>query len=691
METLPIAKKIAKKIVQHGHERVDHYAWLRDNNWKNFIKGDMTFDNTDILDYIKAENAWTDRIMEDSKETVETIYNEILAMEREEDKSFPSKRGDYDYWRHSRKKDNYPTFWRKKRTPDASEEVYFDVNKEAEGKPLYSLRGLDTTDDNRFLGYTYNLTGSMESTLKVRNLETGQDLNWEIPDCTGSWLWIDNENLYFVEKDQYSRGRDIYKINIHRDPSSKKLVFSKPEEYSDMFLSIGATNDKKYYQIYLSSGATQVIYLSKAGTDEFSFFVKGENNTSYSIDHHDNTFYILTNRGGHHNYHIMNCLAEGNHDDSEWKEFVKEPEHHYIEGISIYNDYLVMARKNCKSALREIEVCHLSTRERGVVPVPGSAYGLGFGGARDHESTKVRFSLQTPISEGQLFELDLTRLQTKLLKEKIPPGFDPDLYVVKREYAVARDGEEIPLTIVHRKDIQLNGKNKAFVYSYGSYGSAISPHFSSSAFSLVDRNFVYCVAHIRGGDDKGFRWYLDGKMHKKMNTFNDFIDSCHHLIDQKYTSKGLIAINGGSAGGLLMGAVTNMAPELFGAVVAEVPFVDVINTISDAELPLTPSEWEEWGNPIESKEDFEYMMQYSPYDNVEAKGYPPMLYESGISDENVTYWEPLKMVAKLRELKTDGNELLLRMKMQAGHAGASKKHERIREMAFAYAFILKNV
>ena len=300
----------------------------------------------------------------------------------------------------------------------------------------------------------------------------------------------------------------------------------------------------------------------------------------------------------------MTCPAQGSCDVSEWKNFIEESPHHYIQSIAIYNDYLVMIRKNCQKALSEIEICHISEKARKVVSMPGSAYGLSFVGMWDHKSTRVRFALQTPISEEQFFELDLTDTKTKLLREKNPPHFDPDRYVVKREFATARDGQEIPLTLVHQKGLKMDGSNRAFVYAYGSYGYAIPPYFNSSSFSLIDRGFVYCIAHIRGGDDKGFDWYLQGKMHKKMNTFNDFIDSCQYLIDRQYTSKGLLAINGGSAGGLLMGAVTNMAPDMFGAVVADVPFVDVINTISDADLPLTPPEWEEWGNPIEKYAGF---------------------------------------------------------------------------------------
>ncbi|MDB2384484.1 glutamine--fructose-6-phosphate transaminase (isomerizing) [Endozoicomonas sp.] len=322
--------------------------------------------------------------------------------------------------------------------------------------------------------------------------------------------------------------------------------------------------------------------------------------------------------------------------------------------------------------------------------MPEAAYDLVFAGDWDHNSTTVRLHCDSPTSPDKVLALDLTTRQMTQLHIKEIPNFNPNRYIVKRELATARDGKVIPVTLVHKKDLKQDGANKALVYGYGSYGYGIPAYFSSKIFSLIDRGFVYAIAHIRGGDDKGYAWYLDGKMHHKMNTFYDFIDCCEYLIEQNYTTKQLISINGGSAGGLLMGAVTNLRPDLFGSVIADVAFVDVINTISDETLPLTPPEWEEWGNPIKSKEDFEYIQQYSPYDNVQKKAYPPMLFNSGIGDEQVTYWEPTKMVAKLRELKTDDNMLLLNMKMHAGHAGASKRYEWIEEAAFDYAFILKS-
>lgn len=687
---LPSAKKYDHKIVQHGYERNDSYSWLRDKNWKEIVSGNLSFENPEILEYINAENSYKDEIMSDYKDIEKKLYEEILSRINEDDQSYPVQKGEYFYYSREEKGKNYAILCRKKDSIDNKEEIFFDINKEAEGKKLFMFGPSKTNRDNSLFAYFYNLTGSMERTLKVRNLETGKDFDWEIENCNGSFEWIDNENLYYIERDEFARGKNIYRLNVNEGPVSKKLVYSKPEEYSGMFLFMGATNDKKYIYLELSSGATQVVLVGKNGSDEFKIFAKGENDISFSIDHYQDKFYILTNMDGANNFKVMSCsVNESDWDKDNWQQCIASEKNLCLDSINIYNDFLILVRKNNDKALKEIVSFNLQKNELNLINMPGEAYDLGFQGAWDSNSTNVRLNFNSPIDSSTTLNLDLLTNNVSELHRKDVPNFDPNLYVVKREYAKARDGEMIPLTIVHRKNLEKNASNNAFVYAYGSYGFGMPAYFQSGIFSLIDRGFVYCIAHIRGGDDKGYDWYLNGKMKNKMNTFNDFIDSCEHLVKEKYTTPEKMAINGGSAGGLLMGAVTNMRPDLFGAVVADVAFVDVINTISDASLPLTPPEWEEWGNPIEYKEDFEYMIQYSPYDNVKAQNYPPMLYNSGISDEQVTYWEPTKMVAKLRELKTDNNILLLNMKMHAGHAGATKKYEWIEERAFKFSFILK--
>ena len=686
----PIVLKQPVKINQHGTERIDNYQWLRDQNWQKFIAGDLDFKDPEVLRYIQAENAYKDQMMGDYKETEKKLYNEILSRIKEDDESWPIKKGDYFYYYREEKGKDYEILCRKYLSREAPEEIYFDINKEADGKELYMFGPSATNRPQTYFAYGFNLTGSLERTVKVRDLATSNDLNWEFPNSNGSFLWQDNEHLYVVERDEFSRGKNIYKINIHKGPKQKELVFSKPPQYDNMFMSLSQTTDRKYILLYLESGSSHVVFISERGADRFHEFAHGKDDVSFTLDHFNNEFYILTNLGGANNFKIMKCPVKREQwPQKHWQAFIAEQDNLYLNGLHFYNHYLVLERKNNQKALDELVVHDMQSGKASTINMPDEAYDLAFSGDWDHNSTTVRLDYDSPINPNKVLELDLTSSKTKEVYAKAIPNYDASRYIVKRDYAKARDGQQIPLTLIYRQGLKLDGKNKSLVYGYGSYGYGMTAHFSSRIFSLVDRGFVYAVAHIRGGDDKGYQWYLDGKMHNKMNTFHDFIDSCEHLIEKGYTAKGQIAINGGSAGGLLMGAVTNLRPDLFGCVVADVAFVDVINTISDKTLPLTPPEWEEWGNPIESREDFNYIMQYSPYDNITAQNYPPMLFNSGISDEQVTYWEPAKMVAKLRELKTDDNLLLLNMKMHAGHAGASKRYEWIEEAAFDYAFILK--
>ena len=397
----PIAKKIEKKIVQHGQSRVDYYDWLRDKNWKKFIAGDLSFENSEVLDHLEAENRYTNASMEDYQEVTDKLYREILSREREDDESYPEQKEDYYYYSREEKGKDYSILCRKKGSLEAEEEIYFDINVESEGHALYKLGRSGTNDDNKLFAYCYNLTGSMERTLKIRDLETGEDFNWEINNCTGSWLWASNEHLYYAERDEFSRGKNIYKINVHEGPDSRKLVFSKPDDYSDMFLHLSKTTDKEYFAIYLYSGSTQVVYVSPKGKDEFAFFIKGERDVNYSLEHHKGFFYILTNRGDAHNFKVMKCPVQGAEDFSRWEEFIAEMPTEYISDIHIYNDYLVMTKKNCRVALDELIVCHIESKRINKISMPSEVYGLFFRGAWDHKSTRVRFFLTTPISLGQ--------------------------------------------------------------------------------------------------------------------------------------------------------------------------------------------------------------------------------------------------------------------------------------------------
>ncbi len=685
----PQAPKIAKKITQHGHERTDNYAWIRDDNWKQFIKGELNFADENVKTYLNQEAKYTEHVMSETKELQEQIYNELLSRTKEDDSSYPYQRNDYYYYRKTTEGLSYPTLCRKYKTLDAVEEVYFDINKEAEGKKLYMHRGAIPNEAKTHFAYCYNLTGSLDCTLKVRDFASQTDFEWKLEDVSSSFYWVDDTTIAFTELDEFTRGKNLYYMNIHEGPDKKKLVFSKPDKFENRFMFDTRTTNNEITFIYLVSGASHAIYKKNKNEQEFKLIADAKDDIQYSYEYNNGTYYILTNDMNNSNFAVYSCEEENIDKPDSWRVVIANSKNLFLRHMSLYGNKLVLSARNSETAIDDICVYDLTDKKMQTVPFAHEIKSVSLIGAHDHNATDLQVSFENPITAPQTLELDTNTLSLKVLKQKEVPNYNPENYVLKREFAKAHDGELIPLTIITRKGFTAHQEqNSAYVYAYGSYGYGMPPFFRTSMFSLIDRGFAYAVAHIRGGNEKGYDWYLNGKMRKKMNTFKDYISCCEHMVESGYTQKGQIVANGGSAGGLLMGAVTNMRPDLFQSVIADVPFVDVINTISDASLPLTPPEWEEWGNPIENKGDFEYMMQYSPYDNVEAKNYPAMLYNSGISDEQVTYWEPAKMVAKLRELKTDSNILLLNIKMHAGHAGETDRYKGLKEAAFNYAFAL---
>lgn len=687
MTKTPQAPKVPKQIIQHGQKRIDHYAWIRDDNWKEFIKGDLKFANPAVEKYIKEENAYTQNMMQKHKPLQDELYQEILGRVKEDDQSWPIQKGEYLYYSRTEKGKNYSIYCRKHKTMDAPEEVYFDTNTEAQAYDLYQLKGRQTNKANELLLYGFNTTGSLEVSLRLRNLKTKKEMDWQIDDCNGSFLWIDNQQFLYVQRDEYSRGKNLYLVDIKKGPDKKVLVFSKPAQYENMFMFIDQSSDETYCFINLQSGASGAVFTYQISSQKTQFFREGQNDVSYSLDHWGGHFYILHNENGADHFQI-DFVPSSSPERSNWNTLIAEDKTRYLTGFSITNHKIIIEAKNTELALDQLFIHDIKSQKTQQVHFPDDVYLISVFGAYDLFSPTIRLFYETPVSPSQDIDLSLDDLKLKTLYTEEVPNYRPQDYQVKREFALGHDNQKIPLTLISKKSIAKNAKNPAYVCGYGSYGMSFPTYFSQSIFSLVDRGFTVAYAHIRGGDEKGHQWYLDGKMKKKKNTFLDFISACEHLIKQGYTSQKLISANGGSAGGLLMGAVVNMRPDLFKAVVADVAFVDLINTISDESLPLTAPEWEEWGNPITSKEDFQYMMSYSPYDNVVAQDYPAMLFNTGISDEQVTYWEPTKMVAKLRELKTDKNLLLLKVKMHAGHAGASKRYEWIEDRAFNFAFVL---
>lgn len=684
------AEKRPVEITQHGQKRVDNYAWLRDENWKEFIKGNLNFKDPKVKEFLDKENQITNDYMKPLEGLKAEIYQDLLKRVKENDSSYPIPNGDYLYFATINEGEDYYRFCRRLKTdPEDKFEVYFDTNLEAKNYDLYILKGRKLSKDNNHLAYAYNTTGSMEANIRIRNLKTGKDLNLEIENSNGSFVWINNEELIYIERDEFSRGKNVFRVNINKGPANKELIFTKPESMTNMFLHISLTSDEKYCLLDLTSGGSSEVFFMKIDDHKFTHFISGTDDINYDVDHWGNEFFILTNDGEAHNFQIFRT-SDNEFERKNWSLMIKEREDEYLYEYMIQNGLIIISSKNTYKAVPEILIFDPKSGQEKTVTFPDEVYDVSVFGSYDPYSDIIRIYYESPVQPEQDIDLNIRTLEQKILHTDEVPNYDHALYQVKREYAVSHDGEEIPLTIISKKDFVKDGKSPVLVYAYGSYGSGTSAYFGHTIFTLLDRGFAYVIAHIRGGDERGNEWYLDGKMENKLNTFKDYISSCEYLIEKKYTGLGKIAANGGSAGGLLMGAVSNMRPDLFKVVVADVAFVDLINTISDATLPLTQPEWEEWGNPIESKDDFEYMMSYSPYDNVKAQDYPNMLFNSGISDEQVTYWEPAKMVAKLREHKTDNNTLLLHMKMNAGHAGASKRYEWIEDKAFSYAFIINN-
>jgi oligopeptidase B len=681
----PQAKKYSHIIEQHGTKRDDPYAWLRDKNWQNITQGDINFKNPEILSYIEEENEYTKKNLENLHlEQKKQLYQEILSRIKEDYESYPMKKGEYLYYHRMSKGKDYPILCRKKQN-EIKETIYFDVNKEALGHDVFFLRGHETNDDESLMAYMVNVTGSMECTLKIRDIHTGVDLEINRDGLNGSFEWISKDQLVYVKRDQTSRGKYLYLLDLN-SPDEDRLIFEKDSDFDHMFMGIDRSSDKGHLNISLESGGSCAIYSSSLEEFEFKQIAYGDNDISYDFDHFKDNSYLLTNK----NAPKFKLLTKKDGQDN-WEEFIPEKEDFYLEDFHLYDHYLLLDQRNLNSGISELDIIDLEDPSHtNKVNFKEDAYTFQVVGSYNAYDSKIRISYESPITPEQELELNLNDGSLSTLKQYEIPNYDSSKYVIKREFAKARDGALIPVTLIHQKGLKSDGLAPAYVYAYGSYGMGLEPDFSASIFSLIERGFCAVTAHIRGGDDLGHEWYLNGKLLNKKNTFHDYIDVCEHLINEGYTSKGQIVGHGGSAGGLLTGVVSNLRPDLFKALVCEVPFVDLINTISDPSLPLTPPEWEEWGNPIESETDFNYMLSYSPYDQIKKQEYPSLFYISGISDEQVTYWEPLKMVAKLREYNTSKSPIYLKIKMGAGHAGASKRYEWIEDLALIFHFILES-
>lgn len=672
----PVAEVVPDTFENFGQKRIDNYYWLKDKN------------NPKVIEYLNAENEYTESVMASTKELQQTIYDEILGRIKEDDESYPSYINGYWYYSRTEKGKQYRTYLRRKGSLDAEEEVIFDVNKMAEGKSAFIFAGYSVSPDNNKVAYLFNETGSYaEYVMKIKDLNTDEEIGFTVIGATSVTWANDNNTLFYGVIDQTLRPYQIHRRGLNEHQST--LIYEEKDAKFRTYVS--GTKTKEYIFIGSASSTTsEERYISAdRPLDEFKVFMPRVKDVEYSVFPHKEKFFVSYKDRENLNSMIYEVPLTGYEDKSTWKVFLPHDDDARLEGIDIVKDYISVELR--REGLTEIIVMSLNGGDTKKIVFPEPVYSASMGGNPEYEATTIRYTYTSLNRPTTLYEYNiLTGESIKLKEQEVPSGFNPDDYTVERLWATAPDGVLVPMAIVYKSGLKKDGSNPALIYSYGSYGYSTDVHFSASMYSLIDRGFVYAIAQIRGGSDLGEQWYEDGKLLNKKNTFTDFIACSEKLINDGYTSSDKLAAMGGSAGGLLMGAVSNMRPDLYQTIVAQVPFVDVINTMLDDTLPLTTGEYEEWGNPNE-EEYYNYILSYSPYDNISAQDYPNILVTGGINDSQVLFHEPAKYTAKLRALKTDNNILILKMNMESGHGGATGRYEGIRETAFDFAFILNRV
>jgi oligopeptidase B len=667
----PVAKRVPHETKIHGITLNDDYFWLREKA------------NPEVIKFLEAENAYTDEVMRPTRTLQETLYKEMLGRIKQTDLSVPVRIGEYFYYSRTEEGKQYPYRCRRKGSMSGPEEILLDLNALAEGHKYLGIGAFTVSDDGHLLAYSTDATGYRQYTLHVKDLRTGQTLSEALPRA-GSVVWsTDNKTLFYSTEDEVSKRSDrIWRHVVGADDN--ELVYEEADPLFDV--GVGRSLDKR--MIFIGAYAKtsrELRYLAADNpTGSFKVVLPRQDGHEYDVDHYNGQFFITTNKRAK-NFRVVTAPIS---DPSErnWKPFVDHKPGLKIDGVSFFVDHVVVSER--EGGLDYLRVIDMKTKATHRIETREADYTMGLSVNPEFNTRTIRFTYQSMVTPASTYEYDLTTRQRTLLKQQeVLGGYDPSQYEARRIWAMARDGTRVPMSIVSKKGIALDGKAPLLLYAYGSYGASGAPTFSSSRLSLLDRGAIYATAYIRGGGELGEDWREQGRMMQKMNTFTDFIDCADYLVKNKYTSSDRLVIQGGSAGGLLMGAVVNMRPDLFKAAVAQVPFVDVINTMLDASLPLTTSEWIEWGNP-NKKPEFDYMMKYSPYDNVKAQRYPALLVQISLNDSQVPYWEGAKWAAKLRAMKTDDRPLLLKTNMGAGHGGSSGRYDALRETAFTYAFVL---
>ena len=689
MTTPPIAEQRPHSFTTHGVTIEDPYAWLKDSNYPEV-------DDADVLAYLAAENAYFEAQMAPHTALVDTIYEEMKARIKEDESSVPQKDGDWLYWTAYETGGQYKKWWRKP-VAGGPDELILDEPALAEGKEYFRLGAIVFSEDGTLMAYSTDADGSERYTIRFKSLAEGAPLPEEINGVSGKWgsdsiegaignivFTSDGSGVLYGLTDEHWRTRTIKFHRLGTAVAEDVVIYY--EDDASFSVGVDMTSNRNWIVLATGGHDTSEIYLLPANDPLATPRLVSPRKTGreYDVDEHDGTLFIHTNDVDP-NFRL--CTASIDAPD-EWSELIGPSAHFYMTGIECFKDFFIVDGR--EDGLDQIEIRRYDTPlEAQRIAFPEASYDAGLGNNPEYDMAVLRIGYESMVTPGTEYDYDVASGTLTTLKvQEIPSGYDADGYRTERLKIIARDGTEVPVSIVYPKDFPRDGSAPLFLYAYGAYGYAIPPGFSTGRLSLLDRGFAYAIAHIRGGDDLGQQWYLDGKLEKRANTFNDFVDVAKALVDAKWTSAGKIAIAGRSAGGELMGAVVNSDPELWGAVIADVPFVDVLNTMLDESLPLTPGEWPEWGNPIEDEAAFELIRSYSPYDNVKAQGYPPMFISGGLNDPRVTYWEPAKWAAKLRRMKTDDNVLLLKTNMGAGHGGKSGRFESLREGAEEHAFVL---
>jgi oligopeptidase B len=671
----PVATPKPKVDTLHGEVRTDNYFWIREKT------------NPEVIAYLNAENAYTEAKMEHTKALQQKLYDEMLSRIKETDVSVPFRDHGYYYWTATEKGKSYPIFMRRRARAGSADETVIDANALAVGKKFSQVGSLQISPSGTRAAYLHDTTALRVYTLYVKDLRTGTLLSDTISRVVPSVAWANDTVLFYQTADSARRADAVWRHIIGRPRSSDVEVFHEKDVLDNV--GVGRSKDDKYIMIYddgFTSSESRVIPVANPFSAPVVVAPR-KANVEYQLDHINGAFLMTTNEGAQ-NFKVMR-LADNDLGTSKWTEFIPVSDSVFIEYLEPFQNNLVVVQRS--GGLRRLRVMDMRTRRPDYyITFPEAAYAVSPTGNAEFDSDTLRFNYQSMVTPPSTYDYSFATRQRALKKKVDVPGFDATKYEVKRFMVKARDGAMVPVSMIVGKDWKQDGTHPLLEYAYGSYGSTTEPTFNSSVLSLVDRGFAYAIAHIRGGQEMGRAWYDQGKMMNKKNTFNDFVDVGQYLVDNKYTSTDRLIANGGSAGGLLMGAVVNMRPDLFKAVVADVPFVDVINTMMDASLPLTAQEWQQWGDPHDATQ-YAYMRSYSPYDNVERKAYPWMLVTTSLNDSQVGYWEPVKWVAKLRSMKTDQNPLYIKINMAGGHGGSSGRYDVLRERAFRYAFMLDAV